>query len=440
MTLFQCVLRYEINARFPIFDQFFKTMSLNKQGLLKALGPGILFTGTCVGVSHLVQSTRAGADFGYALILFIILANLFKYPFFEFGSRYATATKRSLLEGYLAEGKWILWIYFLLSVASMFTVTAAVTFVTAGMLNNLTGFTLPPAYVSGILLLCCMFVLAVGKYGILDTLLKIVGAVLLVSTLVAFFAAINKGHVMPVEGFIPKELTDRNSIIFIIALMGWMPCPLDFSTWNSLWTIERMKQTRYIPKFNEVLFDFKLGYFITTILALCFLTLGAHVMYGTGVELSGNSTVFSNQVVTLFTSTLGDWSYFIIATAAFSTMFSTTITVLDGYGRSMGETVRLLLFKNVSVRSAYTGMMATVAIVSFLFILLLSANLKELVDLATILSFLIAPVIAFINYRVITSTQISSEYQPGEPLRWLAKSGIAFLTVFTIIYVLVYFL
>ena len=415
-------------------------MSLDRKHLLKALGPGILFASTCIGVSHLVQSTRAGADFGYALVLFIILANFFKYPFFEFGSRYAAATKKSLLEGYLAEGKWVLWIYFLLSLGSMFTVTAAVTFVTAGMLNNLTGLTLNPAYLSGGLLLFCMLVLAVGKYGILDTLLKIVGTVLLISTLVAFFAAVSKGRVTPVENFIPKELTDRNSIIFIIALMGWMPTAVDLSTWNSLWAIERMKQTGYIPKLREILFDFKLGYFVTAILALCFLTLGANVMYGTGIELSGNSTVFADQVVTLFTSALGDWSYLIIATAAFSTMFSTTITVLDGFGRAMGETVRLLFFKDAGVRSTYTWMITTVAVVSFLFILLLSSNLKDLVDLATILSFLIAPVIAIINYRVITSRQITPEYQPGKGLVWLARSGIVFLTVFAIIYVVVYFL
>ena len=414
-------------------------MNRDLKHLLKSFGPGILFASTCIGVSHLVQSTRAGADFGYSLVLFIIAALVFKYPFFEFGSRYAAATKKSLLEGYLAEGKWVLWVYFILSLGSMFTVTAAVTFVTAGMLNNLTGLTLDPAYVSGGLLLFCLLVLAVGKYGILDSLLKIVGAVLLISTLVAFFAAVFKGRVTPEAGFVPKELTERSSIIFIIALMGWMPTAVDLSTWNSLWAIERMKQTGYAGKLREILFDFKFGYWVTATLALCFLTLGANVMYGTGVELSGNSTVFSHQVVTLFTSALGDWSYLIIATAAFSTMFSTTITVVDGFGRAMGETVRLLFFKQAGVRTTYTWMMVTVAVVSFFFILLLSSNLKDLVDLATILSFLIAPVIAFINYRVITSKQIEPEYQPGKGLLWLSRSGIVFLTVFALIYAYVFF-
>ena len=51
--------------------------------ILKKLGPGLLFAGAAIGVSHLVQSTKAGADFGLGLIWALIIANLFKYPFFQ---------------------------------------------------------------------------------------------------------------------------------------------------------------------------------------------------------------------------------------------------------------------------------------------------------------------------------------------------------------------
>ena len=44
---------------------------------LKSLGPGLLFAAAAVGVSHLVQSTRAGADFGFGLLWALLLANLF---------------------------------------------------------------------------------------------------------------------------------------------------------------------------------------------------------------------------------------------------------------------------------------------------------------------------------------------------------------------------
>ena len=80
--------------------------------ILKKLGPGLLFAGAAIGVSHLVQSTRAGADFGFGLIWALILVNLFKYPFFQYGPRYAIVTGESLLDGYYKIGKFFLIAYF----------------------------------------------------------------------------------------------------------------------------------------------------------------------------------------------------------------------------------------------------------------------------------------------------------------------------------------
>src|SRR5210317_1970752 len=151
----------------------------------KVLGPGILFASTCIGVSHLVQSTRAGAEYGYLLLGAVILANVFKYPFFEFAVRYTSATGVSVIDGYARKGKWIVWAYFLLSIPSMIIVTAAVTFVTAGLLGTLLGVELSTDLWAIILFVICLVVLAIGKYKLLDNLLKLVGLVLLISTLVA---------------------------------------------------------------------------------------------------------------------------------------------------------------------------------------------------------------------------------------------------------------
>ena len=41
---------------------------LTLRGVLKALGPGILYAGAAIGASHLVQSTRAGASYGFEII------------------------------------------------------------------------------------------------------------------------------------------------------------------------------------------------------------------------------------------------------------------------------------------------------------------------------------------------------------------------------------
>jgi Mn2+/Fe2+ NRAMP family transporter len=418
-------------------------MSQKLNNILKTFGPGILFASTCIGVSHLVQSTRAGADFGFDLLLIIILANVLKYPFFEFGSRYASATGKSILEGYKQEGKWMLGLYFILSFSCMFSVSAAVNFVTAGMLGNLLGLEMDAKWIAVMVYAICMVVLLLGKFKILDGLLKIVATVLLICTLIAFFAAIKNGPAQQVDNFVPLELGSKTSLMFIIALMGWMPTAVDLSTWNSLWTVERIKQTGYYPKLKETLLDFNIGYAISTLLAICFMTLGALVVYGTGFTLSTNSVAFSSQIIQIYTQSIGPWIFWIISVAAFTTMFSTAITVMDGYSRAMGETIKLLTAKNGEQPSSinlYIPVLIVLSAGALAIIYYFSDSMPKLVDLATTLSFIIAPVIAFINYKVITSKNIKPEFRPKAWLIWLAKAGILFLSVFTLIYFYVFFI
>ena len=402
---------------------------------VRTLGPGVLFASTCIGVSHLVQSTRAGAVYGYSLLIVIILANVLKYPFFEFAARYTAATGVSILEGYYKKGKWILLLYLAITIPSMFIVTAAVTFVTAGLLENLLGLGLSTDIWSGILLGICILILAIGRYNTLDSLLKIVGVVLLVSTLTAFISVLFHGRVPEAQGFIPEQIGDPVGIIFLIALMGWMPTAVDISTWISLWGEAKMKLTGYRPSLKEALLDFNFGYWVTAFLAICFLTLGATVIYGTNTELSNSSAGFAGQVIGMYTSAIGKWSTFVISIAAFSTMFSTTITVVDGYSRAIDKTTRLLLKKtDLETRKPYISWTMVISIGGFLVIAQYVNNLRQMVDLATILSFVVAPLAGFINYKVIFSKEISAEYLPKPWMKYLAIAGLIFLSGFTIVY------
>ena len=233
----------------------------------KISGPGILFASTAIGVSHLVQSTRAGADFGLVILGFVILAILLKYPFFEYGSRYANSTQTSIIDGYKKLGKSALWLYFVLTISSMFFVTAAVGFVTAGFFENLFGIDFLGDGTIIILFMLCVLILAIGKYAVLDNLIKVVAIVLLISTVSAFLFTLYNGPIEPVVGFEPKTFWDASGIFFLLALMGWMPTAVDLSSWNSLWTLERIKQTKIKPRLSETLFEFRIAYLITGILA-----------------------------------------------------------------------------------------------------------------------------------------------------------------------------
>lgn len=407
---------------------------------LKALGPGILFASTCIGVSHLVQSTRAGAVYGFSFLAAIILANLFKYPFFEFASRYTGSTGKSIINGYAKEGKWVLILYLVITVPSMFTVTAAVTFVTSGLLTNLTGIELAHNGWSAFLLGFCTIVLAIGRYKLLDNLLKFVGIILVLTTVTAFVTVLISGRAPQAANFVAAEPMSIEGIVFVIALMGWMPTAVDISTWTSLWAEAKIKSSGHRPAMKETLADFNLGYWISAILAICFLTLGAYIMYGTGQTFVNSAGGFAGQLIQMFTTTIGQWSYWVISIAAFSTMFSTTITVVDGYSRAIQRTSFLLVNRsgrNEESRRSYVLWAVLVSVGGYFVIVLFLNNLKQLVDFATIVSFIIAAPAAYLNYHTIFSKQIPEEHRPGKRIKGLAIAGIVFLSVFTLIFLII---
>ena len=411
----------------------------------KTAGPGILFACTAIGVSHLVQSTRAGADYGLLILGFVVVVTLLKYPFFEYGSRYANSTQTSIIDGYKKLGTPALWLYFLITITSMFFVTGAVGFVTAGFFENLFGLDFLGEWTIIILFTVCVGILAIGKYRVLDSLIKVIAIVLLVSTVSAFLLTLYNGPIEPVANFEPKELWDVSGIFFLLALMGWMPTAVDLSSWNSLWTLERMRQTDYKPKLKETLFEFRLAYLITGILAIMFVTLGVFIFYGSGEELPNNNALFANVVVSLYTKTIGDWSYIIIAASAFTVMFGTIIAVLDGYSRSLQRTIELIFTRKeekirTKFRILYVIFLIMISTGALTVIFQFGNNLKELVDFATVLSFVIAPIIAVFNFRLVTGKFLNKASQPSVILKILSFAGIIFLSGFAIFFLVMKFL
>ena len=163
--------------------------------LKKTLGPGILFASTAIGVSHLVLSTRACAKYGFVLLIFIIIANLLKYPFFEFASRYSNVKKVSIIEGYKTLSIWILWSYLIITILSMFFITSAVGAVTAGFLQNLFNTENLKIYNHIILFSICGSILIFGQYKSLDSIIKLIGFTLLVTTILSFILILFKGPI-----------------------------------------------------------------------------------------------------------------------------------------------------------------------------------------------------------------------------------------------------
>lgn len=398
---------------------------------LKQLGPGLLYAGAAIGVSHLVQSTKAGAQFGYWLIIAIVVAHIFKFPFFAIGPRYAHYSNQSLVQGFKEVGNWAVYLLLAITVLTMFTIQAAVTVVTAGLAQELTGLVLAPWVWSAILLIVCGAILLVGKLSILDHLMKVVMVVLAITTVVAFLFSFSADVEIVEANKTHFSFANPTHIAFLIAFLGWMPAPLDISVWQSIWTVRRNRKEK--TSLNQVNFDFKVGFYGTAFLGICFLMLGANTIYGTGVELQASAAAFAGQLIQVFTTSLGSWSYYIILIAAFTTMFSTTLTCFDALPEVMKEIGKETGLKEKwNTKLSWALILGIVAIVILTFLV---ANMQQMVFVATVVSFLTAPILAGLSIFLFKQNLTNFVLWNKNELL-LAWIGFIFLSVFSILFLI----
>lgn len=419
-----------------------------------AFGPGLLFAGAAVGVSHLVQSTRAGAMFGLSMLLVVVLANVVKFPAFRFGPQYAAATGHSLLDGYRRQGRWTLVVFALLTLGTMFTVTAVVTLVSAGvaiawlgldpLLASSVGAANGPVVISAIILAVCATLLSCGGYVWLDRFIKVVMPVLSICTIWAMatqWQNINWSW----GALIPQSAVfDMAGIAFCVALIGWMPSAIDISVWSSLWTLARAKHAGTKPEPRNVLLDFDAGYIATLFLALAFVLLGTGLMHGHGLTFENNASKFAAQVIDLYTTSLGGWARPVIGTAAFLVMLSTVVTVVDAFPRVLAALVvqlRLAFSSRASAddsvpqegdRRVYRASFFVLCAGALAILVWGMSSFTALVDLATTLSFLTAPVLSYFNHRAIHAPQVPRHLQPGPAMTAWSWVAIVLQAVFAI--------
>jgi Mn2+/Fe2+ NRAMP family transporter len=302
--------------------------------------------------------------------------------------------------------------------------------VTAGLASKLFGITDDIVSWSIIITLFCSIILVLGRYHWLDKFIKVIMVSLAISSVLAVSVAFLKNETtLSFQQVFPTG----SGLLFLIAFLGWMPAPLDISIWHSIWTLEKNKTQSKKSSIAESLFDFNVGYIATTILAICFVGLGALVMFGTGIEFSNQGGTFASQLIQLYTSNLGEGAYLLIAVAAFSTMLSTTITTLDASPRAMSKTMQLLFKRQ---KSYYTPWLIILGLGTGCIFLFLLSEMGRLVQIATVLSFITAPLYAFLNYRLVMSKQMPKEHQPKKGLRILSLIGLIVLTGFTLFYLL----
>ena len=402
----------------------------------RTLGPGLLFSGAAVGVSHLVQSTRAGALFGLALVGTIIVINILKYPAYRFGVDYGQSTRRSLLAGYRELGPWAPILFCLVIVPVAPVIVAAVSATTAGLLGALIGIDLSLPELVAIVLGFTAFLIIVGGYSWLDRVNRVLMAFLIVATLATTVMVLPRVEWRALADF--GWVMDPTALLFVIALAGFMPNPLDVSIPQSIWTIEAEKNvaTEDRATLQETRRGFFAGYVMSALLAICFCIMGAGVMHPGNIEPAADAVGFAAQVVGLYRQALGPIPATLAAIAALAVMLSTMFVAFDAYGKSFTAAYQEIgrVDDPAKLRRAYVAIVLTVASLSFATLVFLLSDFGTFVDLATSLAFLSAPIIALLNHLVVTRCAMPEEARPNGAIKTLNMAAIAVMGALTVSY------
>ncbi len=409
------------------------------QRVFSLLGPGIVWAATSIGVSHIVQSTRAGADYGFALIGFILLAHVIKYPFFLFGPKYTGLTGKSLLDGYKSLGNSAFYLFLTLTLVTMFFVLSGVTIVTSAMAMHLFDGGLSLATWSALVLAIVVAVLLLGHYKALNLILKWMMLLLAICSIFAWFMVAGKMGLAPAQDAPTIDLTTAASIAFIVALVGWMPTSIEVSVWHSLWTLSRLGSRAEKPSLQaakNACLDFNIGYATSLVLALVFMSLGASLMFGQGDGFANSAAMFAAQLIGIYTKALGDWSWLLMATITFIALCSTTFAVADGFPQVWKRAYHLIDKKPTEQKAnrVYILVLLTMAVGSWWIIADFSSGIKSLLDFVTTVSFVSAPIYGWLNYQVIRTADIGQEHKPKGVFKVYTLVSLTLLTGFSLFY------
>ena len=410
-------------------------MSRSRKGLA-LLGPGLLFAATSIGVSHLVQSTRAGATYGLMMLLFVLLACVAKYPSFRFAPDYTLGTGTSILEGYRKQGKWALCLYGFAEVASIVSAPAALALITAGLATSIMGIDYRVQDVATALAITTVGVVLFGRYRWVERITKVLLVIMAISTVAATLAILPKIDWSGGSSVSFAQL-DARALLFMFALIGWMPSPLEVSVIHSLWSSAKARDSGIVPPKSVARFDFDVGFFGAIAFAFCFGIMGAALIFGTGEPMPPDAAPFAARLIGLYEQSLGEYAGPVVGIAAFTVMYSTLLAYFDGNARALATLVARFRTSEASERANVPGsdrrmtnlFLILIAISCIAVTYLFASSLSHVVDFATTTSFVVAPIIAFLNYRAILSEEVPTDWRPGPAMRRYARICVGVLAV-----------
>ena len=190
--------------------------------------------------------------------------------------------------------------------------------------------------------------------------------------------------------------------------------------------------------------DFNIGYCTSFLLAVIFLWLGALLMFGQGEGFAQSAAAFAGQLVGIYSTALGEWSWLLMALVTFIALFSTTFAVADGFPQVWKRAVLLANSEKdeatpsetsqSKANKAYIVSLALLVVGSWWIISDFSADIKALLDFVTTVSFVSAPIYAWLNYKVMMGADVDDELKPQGWFKVYTLTCLTVLTLFSLFF------
>ncbi len=328
-------------------------------GVFRRIGPGLITAAAVVGTGELIATTVLGAEMGYSLLWLVILSCAVKAVIQNELGRYAIATGETGLEamnrvpGPRFLVGWVVWLWFLMQVSSLTTLSAMFAGV-AEVLNMIVPGLSIGTWVWAIMTVT-MVVLMIGRYRLIET----VAVVLVVTfTLTTVSAALLMSRTP--EYFSWSSVLDglkfhfpEGSLLTAVAVFGLTGVGSADLIQYPYWCIEKGYARFTGPRENEAAWlvrargwtrvmgaDVLTSMCVYTFATVAFYLLGAGVLHTLGVVPKGAETI--KILSNMYTQVLGNWSRYFFLAGAVAVLYSTLFAGAAATARVFADYVRLI--------------------------------------------------------------------------------------------------
>jgi len=412
-----------------------------------ALGPGLVWAASAVGVGSLVFSTRAGAIFGLTLLWAPILTIFIKFFMTELVGRYTLATGENALSAFgrvevkigplkLPRGWiiWIFWVFFIVSVVGMSGISLAVGSSLHGLFPQL-------SYVAWaiIALASVALVLLGGSYNALEWISRIMVGLIV---FFIFYAVFKKPPPMAevATGLIPT--VPAQSLRELVPLLGWAGAGAIGTVWFSLWTQGSGRgaagiSTEPAPRDTERIkgwikigqIDLAVNTVITALLTVGFLVAGYTILHPESLVPKGEEmgTVLARIAGVFF----GRQGEIIFLVGVFGTLYSTLVANIDGLARVASSALGFHRGEKRVKNTPYRIFLIIYLALAALFATMIPAPVI-LLQLTAVIDTALLPIVACLSVYICTHF-LSEEFRPNRFTVIMAYCSAAFFVFFIIL-------